>query len=178
MNGIAIALITLVASSCRTMLEAQARQARGVNPGDQSFSLYSIHSAFNIALFPPLFFFSALYYTDVASALMVLACYQDYYDRRERLSLGQHSAALYLRTIITGVAALLMRQTNIFWVVIFMGGLEVVDAVKTLEPRSTKAPQFVTLSQMLRYYLWRYSLGDIHDPPVSYASPDGRYRVS
>jgi len=173
LNGIAISLITLVAWSCGTMLGTQYRPREGIEP-DPASRFYSLHTAVNVALFPPLFFFSALYYTDVASALVVLACYQDYHDRRLRLSVGYHSAGLYLRTVFLGVTALLMRQTNVFWVVIFLGGLEVTDAVKTLEPRPIKAAPFVTLPQMLRHYLWRYSLGDIHDPPISYASPDGK----
>ena len=173
LNGITASVVVLVASLSRTLLDLEYRQAKG-NNSDDGPSFYSEHTALNIALFPPLFFFSALYYTDVISPLVVLACYQDYQDRRHRLAIGKHSTKLYFRTIIIGVTALLMRQTNIFWVVVFMGGLEVVDAVKTLKPVPVQ-PHFTTLLQMLKYYDWRYSVGDVHDPPLSYSSPDGMY---
>src|SRR5437667_11992102 len=41
-------------------------------------SSYALHSALNTVLFPPLFFFSALYYTDIPSLFFVLACYRYY----------------------------------------------------------------------------------------------------
>lgn len=71
------------------------------------------HAAFNICLFPPLFFFYGLYYTDVVSALLVLITY--------RFHLQQANKSL----VLAGFASLLFRQTNIFWVAIFLGGIEI-----------------------------------------------------
>jgi hypothetical protein len=78
------------------------------------------HTAINICLFPPLFFFSGLYYTDIASLLFVLLSYHAnllaIQGKGSRLGL----AALQL---FYGIGALLFRQTNIFWVGIFPIGL-------------------------------------------------------
>lgn len=70
-----------------------------------------VHRAINIALFPPLFFFSGLYYTDVGSTAFVLLAYYLFLA-------GGHkgSSILYLPI---AVASLSFRQTNIFWVAIF-----------------------------------------------------------
>lgn len=73
------------------------------------------HAVFNICLFPPLFFFYALYYTDVISTLVVLCAY--------RLDSGIGSNNFLF--VATGLVSLSMRQTNIFWVSIFCGGLKV-----------------------------------------------------
>ncbi|KAJ4357655.1 glucosyltransferase [Didymosphaeria variabile] len=89
-------------------------------------SLLDAHTALNTSLFPPLFFFSGLYYTDVLSTLVVLAAYYTY--------LSQRGSTNYLvsgwLTINVGVIALLFRQTNIFWVAVFPAGLTVVDTLK------------------------------------------------
>lgn len=62
------------------------------------------HSAVNIALFPPLFFFSALYYTDVLSTLFVVLFYVTF------LSSCRSSVPIWYRMITLvplGVASLL-----------------------------------------------------------------------
>jgi len=85
-----------------------------------------VHSALNMALFPPLFFFSALYYTDVMSTLTVLFTYAAYLESsRSNWSLLRNFSAVAL-----GVFSLFFRQTNIFWVAVFPAGLAVVDALK------------------------------------------------
>lgn len=73
------------------------------------------HTVFNICLFPPLFFFYGLYYTDVISTLFVLCAYR----------LGSDIGGSNFLFVATGLIALFMRQTNIFWVSIFCGGLKV-----------------------------------------------------
>lgn len=75
------------------------------------------HTTFNICLFPPLFFFYSLYYTDVASAFSVLVAYVFYLLRAKK------------SFIVAGLISLWFRQTNIFWVAVFMGGLEVIRAL-------------------------------------------------
>ncbi|KAK5110764.1 hypothetical protein LTR62_005641 [Meristemomyces frigidus] len=78
------------------------------------------HSALNIALFPPLFFFSALYYTDIWSTLLVVTFYT-------QLPLGnQHGGdhgTQSMKLVALGLASLMFRQTNIFWVAIFPAAL-------------------------------------------------------
>lgn len=82
-------------------------------------SLFSItglyHAVFNICIFPPLFFFYALYYTDVISTLVVLFVYR----------LDSDFGSNDFLFVATGLVSLSMRQTNIFWVSIFCGGLKV-----------------------------------------------------
>lgn len=75
------------------------------------------HTVANICLFPPLFFFNALYYTDVVSSLSVLYVYH-FCRQKQRL-----------RVLLAGLASLWFRQTNIFWVSIFMGGLDLTTSL-------------------------------------------------
>jgi alpha-1,2-glucosyltransferase len=79
----------------------------------------------NIVLFPPLFFFTALYYTDVVSTEVVVWAYC--------LSMNHILKKMpVLRGVIIvliGVLALLFRQTNVFWVGVFSGALDAVDAL-------------------------------------------------
>merc|ERR1712071_649228 len=63
-------------------------------------------SALNMALFPPLFFFAFLYYTDVAAVSFVLLMYSLHLNGKNPLA------------AIAGIGAVLMRQTNIVWIVL------------------------------------------------------------
>ncbi|XP_058822331.1 putative Dol-P-Glc:Glc(2)Man(9)GlcNAc(2)-PP-Dol alpha-1,2-glucosyltransferase [Topomyia yanbarensis] len=63
----------------------------------------------SLATLPPLYFFSHLYYTDVLSVTMVLMMV--YFGLKEK-----HNLAALLAFL-----AVLMRQTNIVWVVFFLG---------------------------------------------------------
>jgi alpha-1,2-glucosyltransferase len=96
------------------------------NEDEVQTSLIDAHTALNISLFPPLFFFSGLYYTDVLSTLVVLAAYTTYLNQRRT----QNYLISSLVTVNIGVLALLFRQTNIFWVAVFPAGLAVVDTLK------------------------------------------------
>ncbi|KAH9828358.1 glycosyltransferase family 59 protein [Teratosphaeria destructans] len=71
------------------------------------------HSALNVALFPPLFFFSALYYTDIWSTAFVLLFYSCLLNAYRE---GANSFLRYITLVTVGSASLLFRQTNIFWV--------------------------------------------------------------
>ncbi|KAM7212996.1 DIE2/ALG10 family domain containing protein [Rhypophila decipiens] len=174
-NVLDILLIALLAALCRDDIEARtAEQQRARQPTQspkkpQSLSLYTCHTALNIALFPVLFFFSGLYYTDVASTLLVLLAYKSHLVR-----LGKESPDLYsdFLTVILGVATLFMRQTNVFWVVVYMGGVEAVHAIQCLKPEPEERPPFTTLEEQVRFYLSRWSVGDIEDPRVDVAWPD------
>ncbi|KAI1660663.1 glycosyltransferase family 59 protein [Daldinia decipiens] len=157
-------IIAVVAS------RAQLRQL-GTASNAPTSNLYSVDSfwtGINVTLFPVLFFFSGLYYTDVLSTFVVLLAYINHLGR---MYSDNPSTASNVRTIFLGLLALSVRQTNIFWVVVYMGGLEIVHAIKTLCPETTAAPAFQTLSEQVSFYVWRYSLGDIHDPPLNLAYP-------
>lgn len=95
--------------------------------GSTAKTRWSALSAANIWLFPPLFFFSGLYYTDVQSALWVLLSFQAYL-RYEKDGFQSFSEAVSL--IRFGIVALFFRQTNIFWVAVFPAGLGVVSSLK------------------------------------------------
>lgn len=131
-------------------------------------SVRDILTGINVALFPVLFFFSGLYYTDPASTLIVLLAYANHLTRVET---EEPSLLNDVYSLTLGILALGFRQTNIFWVVVYMGGLEVIHAVKTLNPAPIKTPKFRTLSEQIEFYAWRYSLGDIHDPSLNLAQP-------
>ncbi|KAI4717209.1 hypothetical protein E4T48_06586 [Aureobasidium sp. EXF-10727] len=75
-----------------------------------------IHSALNICLFPPLFFFCALYYTDVASTLSVLLFTRHLIENNSRGPSAFFQACI---SIILAIVSLSFRQTNIFWVGVF-----------------------------------------------------------
>lgn len=98
--------------------------------GQQTSFLYR---ELNITLFPLFFFFSALYYTDLFSALTVMVSYILW-------GLGQttdkRSMAFY-RTMhfLSGIVAISTRQTNIFWVAVFLGGLQVVQTLNVATSR-------------------------------------------
>ena len=82
------------------------------------------HSALNIALFPPLFFFSALYYTDVASTLSVLLFHL------VLVQVNHTATPSWLRVpilVFLGASSLLFRQTNIFWVGVFPAAVVLVN---------------------------------------------------
>jgi alpha-1,2-glucosyltransferase len=168
MNLVGVVLIHLVASTCRQNLESSQRKDRSLT--SSRASAYGYHTAVNVALFPVLFFFSALFYTDVYSALFVLCAYQNHLARLSK----DRGILSDIWTVCIGVSTLLMRQTNVFWAVVYMGGLEAVHAVRSLKPLPVEKPKFTTAAEMVKFYTWRYSVGDVHDPPLSVSSPDGQ----
>jgi alpha-1,2-glucosyltransferase len=67
---------------------------------------------------------------------------------------------------LTGLIALTMRQTNIFWVAIFLGGLEVVRTLKTIrpvpQPNNPKCWKGIAKAAF-----HKFERGEIHDVPLS-----------
>ncbi|CAK7265441.1 glucosyltransferase [Sporothrix epigloea] len=181
-NTVAIVLVALTASACRAALELQKNTSKAAaRPEHQgAMSFYALHTGFNVALFPILFFFSALYYTDVYSTLAVLAAYRLHLFRASVPALEPMPVWSDLLTVLVGFAALVMRQTNIFWIVVYLGGLEIVQAAKAVRQQPLHRAALVTaqkatfdsLPDMARLYLWRYSCGDVHDPPLATSWPD------
>jgi alpha-1,2-glucosyltransferase len=113
-----------------------------------------IHTASNICLFPLLFFFSALYYTDVCSVSLVLDAYQ--YHLRSLRDAPTTRWVDGVMIFFIGICALFMRQTNIFWVAVFLAGLQAVHHLKKLDQlRSAKSEA-------------------IYDPPISEAYLEGK----
>lgn len=132
---------------------------------------YAIHTAVNIALCPVIFFFSGLYYTDVASTAVVLAAFMHSLDR---MSVDTCSVWSDITSVLLGVLALFMRQTNVFWVVVCFGAFEAVHAVETLLPPRERKNSGSGFIESIRHNLHRYSVGDVHDPPLDSTWPSGK----
>lgn len=163
-----ISLLGAVAALCRSRIEQNLATAASKT---KAVSFYSLHSGFNIALFPVLFFFSGLYYTDVLSTLAVLVAYSNHLSRMNR---SDNSLVSNVWTVILGLFSLTMRQTNVFWIVVYMGGLEAVHALKTLSSHggASKAGPGSGIRNV-EQVVQGYTQGAIHDLPLSRAWPDG-----
>jgi hypothetical protein len=111
------------AHSCRRLITRRPikKESQLKEVDDSAINWDAVHTAVNICLFPPIFFFSGLYYTDVLSTFIIIKAYEYFLQAQNGLP-GSISRGLW--TFLLGIMALLMRQTNIFWVAIFMGGLE------------------------------------------------------
>lgn len=120
-------------------------------------------TAMNICLFPPIFFFSGLYYTDIAALLFVIEAYwQDLQQGATTTVWGS------FKLIAIGLMSLCFRQTNIIWVVVFVGGLKALRVLKskTTECRST---------DMARIAKGSWQLHQLYDPPARSASMLGEF---
>lgn len=134
-----------------------------------------IHSNLNIMLCPLLFFFSALYYTDVLSAFVVIEAYRwyVYLDADQgrdsyllsRLSTRARSMLCKLVIFSVGLFGMLVRQTNVFWVAVFLGGLQ---AVKTLSSAGRLISRTVSQDEKVSE-----NPNIIYDPPVQDAAIEG-----
>lgn len=171
-NWLALSFLGLAAMNCRRLIETRLSERDTGQPRPHALSIYAMHTGMNIGLFPLLFFFSALYYTDVYSTLFVLAAFQTHLRRVDPQGKSWWSD---LWTILLGVAALSFRQTNVFWVVVFMGGLEAVHAVKSLPLPSIEQvqPRYSGPVEKFKYYVTLCSWGYIHDPALNLVSLDG-----
>jgi len=133
------------------------------------WTLNHIHTAVNICLFPPLFFFTGLYYTDVASTFFVLHTYRYFLQWRQME--GSNSRAILYMTAV-GLASLMFRQTNIFWVAVFPAGLALVDVLKRAHS-GRPAPAEHTSRSFAEVAGNAWTHGLIQDPPVQQASIEG-----
>ncbi|CAG8114268.1 unnamed protein product [Penicillium nalgiovense] len=131
------------------------------------------HTVLNICLFPPLFFFSGLYYTDVLALLVVVEAYNwDLKRDTERHQQGdsgkdkkQGPSNGILETLgflAFALAALVSRQTNIFWVSVFLGGLQVVRKIRKSATPCMSSKVSTIAKQGLQ--------NEVYDPLVSEAS--------
>jgi alpha-1,2-glucosyltransferase len=134
-----------------------------------STKLADANTALNIALFPPLFFFSALFYTDVISTLLVLVCYS------ALLKKGSVYGTLFenINAVSLGLMALTFRQTNIFWVAVFPAGLNVISALRA-SARSQKTSSTITAREIIQE---SWNEGVIYDCTVQEAGLTGMYAM-
>jgi len=117
-----------------------------------------VHNTVNICLFPPLFFFYGLYYTDVLSALSVLYTYQCYLENENGFN-----------PVFAGLLSLLFRQTNIFWVSLFLGGLELCRAI----PKKQPAVKFASVPGLYDVMQGSWQHASAYDPLISEAGFEG-----
>lgn len=115
------------------------------------------HTTINVYLFPPLFFFYGLYYTDVLSALSVLYTYRCYLAKQQT------------RVVFAGLLSLLFRQTNIFWVSVFLGGLELCRTIPKGRPE-IEFPSQPTFHDVIEGS-WKHA--SAYDPLISQACFEG-----
>ncbi|KAL2831897.1 phospholipase D/nuclease [Aspergillus pseudoustus] len=150
----AVAAAVLLPLRLQNVLDA-VRKQRNTRPSGAWLS----HTVLNICLFPPLFFFSGLYYTDILALLVVVEAY--HWD----LSRSVRPRGSVLETLVFvgfGIAALAFRQTNIFWVSIFFGGLQVVRRLR----RATKTCNSAALTDIVQ----ASSKNELYDPLILDAS--------
>ncbi|KAK5138358.1 hypothetical protein LTR08_003419 [Meristemomyces frigidus] len=115
----AVGLLLLVAVLAHTY---KARNAAAYSFNPMLFQ----HSALNMVLFPPIFFFSALYYTDIWSTLFVVLFHIQLVKSTKE---GASAVGRFTKLLILGLASLGFRQTNIFWVAIFPAGVVFVQHI-------------------------------------------------
>jgi alpha-1,2-glucosyltransferase len=140
----------------QTLLDT-LRKVRNTRPSGAWLS----HTVLNICLFPPLFFFSGLYYTDILALLVVIEAYN--WDLKRSASVASTGQTFVF--ILLGVAALAFRQTNIFWVSIFFGGLQVIRTLR----KSSKICQSPKAADIVKGGF----KNELYDPLVSEASMAG-----
>jgi len=168
-NVFALLFTMLYASDCRALISSLRPGTAIKNLKAGLVSAETLHTAFNIALFPPLFFFSGLFYTDVLSTGVVLKMYGLFLQRE-----GKGLVWLY----ITGMVALTMRQTNIFWGAVFMGGLEAVRSVKGNKSAAFETePAPRTWQEHVVSTLKQWSRGEIHDISLKEAGVHGKSTI-
>ena len=139
LRGLNAALLPLLAIVL-VHLDTQCWNRRSGGSRDRSFRLpkatigpvaspllwHQLHTAANICLFPPLFFFTGLYYTDVASTFSVLIFWSHFIHIHKRT---EATIVDELINVLLALVPLTFRQTNIFWVAIFPAIILLVSRV-------------------------------------------------
>jgi alpha-1,2-glucosyltransferase len=163
------------AADCRSLISLNWTRSPGLKVAawfsQKPVSANAIHTAINIALFPLLFFFSGLFYTDVLSTCVVLRMYRLFLERKGAYT---NTAESLIWMYPTGIVALTMRQTNIFWVAVFLGGLEAVRTIKRNPTAASDIPPTPhTWQQIIISKFNQYRHGEIHDLPLEAAGVHG-----
>lgn len=130
------------------------------------------HEALNVCLFPPLFFFSGLYYTDVMSTLVVVLAYLAFQRGAGGASVGGGLLAYGL-----GAVGLVMRQTNVFWVGVFLAGMEWVKTCTEMVAKGPTGGGYGKDATLTERALGPYMRGELHDPMIEEAGPLGKCTV-
>lgn len=147
------------------------RKERNTRPSGAWLS----HTVLNICLFPPLFFFSGLYYTDILALLVVIEAYiwdikrSDPNGSKKAVSdaLYGHLSLQTLAFVAIGCIALVFRQTNIFWVSVFMGGLQVVRTIRQNTKPCGRTRPFEIMANGFQ--------AELYDPLVEEADFSGKF---
>ncbi|OBT83229.1 hypothetical protein VE02_08221 [Pseudogymnoascus sp. 03VT05] len=157
-GGVALAALLLVCHFLRGSLSGGGKRV------DLSWEVS--HEALNMCLFPPLFFFSGLYYTDVLSTLVVVVAYFAFQRGAGGTSTGGGLLAYGL-----GIVGLVMRQTNVFWVGVFLAGMEWVRACTNMVAKGPTQGGQGKDASLIERALGPYMRGKLHDPSIEEAGP-------
>lgn len=177
MNVICTAVLAFcIENIYSTCLHASRQNGAEHKPGDSRW--LAAHNALNVTLFPPLFFFSALYYTDVPSTLSVVAFHLYFvYSTARRTPWWLRLVILYL----LGAVSLSFRQTNIFWVAVFPAAVVMVEyldqsheIVKHSMHKKTKGFG----DSLINVAKTSWNTNVVYDPRLTEASIDGTPHVS
>lgn len=177
-NNAALLVMVSYASDCRALITLSWKPypTKAISDWRKShkpLSRETLHTALNIALFPSIFFFSGLFYTDVLSTCVVLRAYRLYLERQD---ISKNSVLGSIWLYLTGMVALTMRQTNIFWVAIFLAALEVIRSIKSeagKEAAQAKVSQNWQETIILK--VKQYTHGNIHDLLLKDAGIQGKW---
>ena len=135
------------------------------------------YTASTIALFPVLFFFSALHYTDVMSTFTVLAaywiqlCWNRQPDRRDEGPVASMMKGLAL--VLTGLVSLSFRQTNIFWAAGFQGGLRLLETLNEHSASDETGSGWVARPSLRELCRAGWSSSRLYDPAAADAYLEG-----
>ncbi|KAL6431158.1 hypothetical protein ACFW04_007106 [Cataglyphis niger] len=109
--------------------------------------------AYNITLFPPLYFWCFFYYTDVVSVNIVLAMLFLYQRKHTKM------------TAFAGLIAVLVRQTNIIW----LGFFTIEHALDIFDNRMEKPISPRVLNTPLHFRLiWKQIMYELRKGPLSF----------
>ncbi|KAF3215478.1 glucosyltransferase [Orbilia oligospora] len=117
-----------------------------------NYEASAAQTAMNVALFPLLYFFNSLFYTDIWSTVFVLLAYRSYLLYSPWTSAGWSLVSLFF------------RQTNILWT-IFLVLLSAIRILKRLHPPAPSSllnHHPLTLSAILG----RAGYGGMYDPSI------------
>lgn len=75
---------------------------------------------------------------------------------------------------VVGLSSLLFRQTNVFWVVVYLGGLKTIAVIKTHARAGSKSPNSCSISETV---IHSYRTGQILDPVIQKASTEDALKL-
>lgn len=107
-NTYSLRFVNLVASCVNLMLFSSILKFIYGSNSESQFKI--VLQAFNLALLPPLYFFSHVYYTDTLSLTFLLAFSRLCFTSKHKFFI-----------LVCGVCSVLMRQTNIVYVAMVLG---------------------------------------------------------